>query len=207
MGVSVRTGPVRWHGTGALLGWLTGRLLVVVGVLIYVAVCRPRAAVVVAGLLAGAWLLLAHPVGVLAGVVACVHALEVWAHVHPASWRRRGVLRAVGWWRWLTVYRRLWRRAVHAAELGREDPDGRLLLPQLVRVQCLERVDVLHVRGLLGQRFGMWEDAAPMLAHAFGAVDYRLHRGDDRRLTLELVRGRRGRSWLRDGRLELEDAV
>jgi hypothetical protein len=38
----------------------------------------------------------------------------------------------------------------------------------------------------------------------FGARDVRVHRGDDRRLTLELRRGRRGRSWNRDGVLDLE---
>jgi hypothetical protein len=38
-----------------------------------------------------------------------------------------------------------------------------------------------------------------MLAHVFGATGFVVHRGDDRRLTLELVRGRVGRSWNREG--------
>jgi hypothetical protein len=69
----------------------------------------------------------------------------------------------------------------------------------LGRITCTDRADLVRVRGLLGQRFSDWEDAAPMLAHTFGAVGFVVHRGDDRRLTLELVRGSVGRSWDRDG--------
>jgi hypothetical protein len=59
------------------------------------------------------------------------------------------------------------------------------------------------VRGVLGQRFADWEAGAPMVAHVLGATDVRVHRGDDRRLTLELGRGPRSRSWNRDGMLDL----
>jgi hypothetical protein len=126
------------------------------------------------------------------------------AFAAPSAFRRHVVLRVMGWARSVLVYRRLWRTAVHAAELERRGQDGEVQRPRFRRVRCGEVVDVVHVRGLIGQRFADWEGAGPMLAHVFGASDVRVHRGDDRRLTLELVRARRGRAWNRDGHLELE---
>jgi DNA segregation ATPase FtsK/SpoIIIE, S-DNA-T family len=202
--VSVRTGPVRWEGALAAVGWLLGRLLVGVWRLIYVAVCRPRAALALLGVIAVGWAAAARTTETVALLGWTVASVEGWALAHRSSWRRHGSLRVLAWWRSLVVYRRSWRAAMHAAELTRADADGQLQVPRLGRVQCRDDVDVVHVRGLLGQRFGMWEEAGPMLAHTFGARDVRVHRGDDRRLTLELLRGRRGRSWNRDGRLDLE---
>jgi DNA segregation ATPase FtsK/SpoIIIE, S-DNA-T family len=199
VGVSVRRGPFHFHGVWALavlgVGWLLR--LVVVGAR------RPRLTV---GAGAGAWLLVAHTVATVAGLLLVAHGLEVWALAHPVSWRRWGRPLLLGWWRRLWLYRRLWRRAMHAAGLEQVNVDGALERPRLGRVRSLQRVDVVAVRGLLGQRFAMWEEAAPMIAHTVGASDVRVHRGDDRRLTLELVRARRGRSWNRADRLELEDA-
>ena len=205
IGVSVRTGPLRWHGLPALVGWLIGRLFVGVAALIYVAVCRPRTSGAVLGAGAVLWLWSTHPAVVVAAVAAGSVGCEVWALSSPGSWRRHGLLRALAWWRSLTVYRRLWSRAMTTAGLTLDEHvPPRWRVPRLGRVRCLEGVDVVQVRGLLGQRFSTWEDAGPMLAHVFGASDVRVHRGDDRRLTLELRRARRGRSWHRTGVLELE---
>jgi DNA segregation ATPase FtsK/SpoIIIE, S-DNA-T family len=194
--VTWRCGPFRFSGWGALGLWVLFGVLR----LLWLVARRPR--LVVAG--GVGWLLFEHwllSVGMLLSVAASVGG---WAVGHPASWRRRGRPVLVGGWRRVWLYRRLWRRAVHAAGLERVNADGVRERPRLGRVRSLERVDVVAVRGLLGQRFDEWEAAAGMLAHTFHATDVRVHRGDDRRLTLELVRGRRGRSWNTDRRLELE---
>ncbi len=198
MRVSVGAGPLRFGGPVALVGWVLVRALHAVGRLLLLAASHPRRSGAVIGWAAGGWLLVEHTVAVLALLAVAVHAVDAWSLVSPASWRRHGRPVALGWARRAAVYGRLWRSAVTVAGLDR---DGRL--PRLGRVRSLERVDVVEVRALLGQRFAAWQDAGPMLAHVFGAADVRVHRGDDRRLTLELVRARRGRSWRR-GHLELE---
>jgi DNA segregation ATPase FtsK/SpoIIIE, S-DNA-T family len=204
MRVSVRTGPVRWGGPLALVGWAVGRLLVALWLLLSVAVCRPRLTAAAVGLCTAGWLLSQHLVATMVPLLVAGEALQWWSVARPASFRARVGLRALSCWRSVTLYRRLWQSAILAAELDQDGPDGDWRLPQLRRVRCLEDVDVLHVRGLLGQRGRQWEEAGPMLAHVFGAHDVRVHRGDDRRLTLELARGRRGRSWNREDRLELQ---
>lgn len=151
------------------------------------------------------WLLEAYPRTTLALVALVAVALEVLALCAPQVFRQQVTLRLLALWRCVVVYRRLWSRAMYVAELEHRDVDGALHVPRLARlrpVRCLDTVDVVRVRARLGQRFDEWDAAGPMLAHVFGATDVRVHRGDDRRLTLELVRGRRGRRWLR-GRLEL----
>lgn len=193
--VSVRTGPLRWHGLSALIGWGLGKLLI--GVLRPL-VCRPRRTLAAFG---AGWLLWEWTVPVLVVLCVAAVALELWAIVDPASFRARVGLRALAVWRRAVVYRRHWQPAMVVAELER---DGEL--PTLGRVRCLDAIDVVQVRGLLGQRFGQWEDAGGMLAHVFGCSDVRVHRGDDRRLTLELRRAPRGRSWHRSGVLDLTDA-
>jgi DNA segregation ATPase FtsK/SpoIIIE, S-DNA-T family len=204
--VSVGAGPVRFGGLWALLVWLVGWGLVGVGRVFYAAVCRPRTTGAVLGLVTVWCLFAAHPVAVTVAVFVVSEVLHGWAVLRPASFRRRVGLRALAWCRSVLVYRRLWQRAMRAADLTVDDErvPPRWRVPRLGRVRCLESVDVVQVRGLLGQRGGMWEDAGPMLAHVFGASDVRVHRGDDRRLTLELRRARRGRSWHRSGVLELE---
>lgn len=199
MRVSVGAGPVRLYGFGALVWWLLGLLLVGTVRVLHLAVCRPRTAAAALGLVGAVWAVLEHPVVTGLGLLAVVEAVHVWVLVAPGSWRRHGSPRARSVWRSLWVYRRRWVTAMRVAELERADADGVPQLPRLVRVRCTDTTDVVHVRGLLGQRFGEWEQAAPMLAHVFGATAYVLNRGDDRRLTLELERGARGRSWNRDG--------
>ncbi len=197
--VDVRVGPVRFHGWRAFLWWLCAWLLYLAGRLLTWSASHPRTTVAL--LLSGAsvWALLEHPVGLLLALWAPLEVCHGWAVYAPGSWQRRGRPALLARWRSLWLYRRTWRTAMQVAELDRRDRDGRLQLPRLVRVRCTPTTDLVHVRGLLGQRFSDYEQAAPMLAHVFGAVDYRLHRGDDRRLTLELQRGRVGRSWNRDG--------
>jgi hypothetical protein len=195
--VIVRRGPFHFYGFGALGLWLAGLVVR----LLWWALRRPArtGAVAVTG-----WLLTQWTLATVAGVLLAAHLAMGWAVAHPPSWARWGRPVLLGGWRRVWLYRRLWRRAVHAAGLERINADGVRERPRLGRVRSLERVDVVAVRGLLGQRFDEWEAAAGMLAHTFHATDVRVHRGDDRRLTLELVRGRRGRSWNTDRRLELE---
>jgi hypothetical protein len=146
------------------------------------------------------WLVEVRTAATLLGFATLLQVLAAVALVAPTRCR----LWALARWRTLVVYRRLWRRAMHAAELTRRDEDGEAVLPRLGWVRCLDTVDVVRVRGVLGQRGAAWEEAAGMLGHVFGARGVRVHRGDDRRLELELLRGRRGRSWNRDGVLDLE---
>jgi S-DNA-T family DNA segregation ATPase FtsK/SpoIIIE len=205
--VSVGAGPFRVHGGVALLLWLAGRLLVGWLRLLYVAGSHLRTSVALAVASGVTWAALAHPVAAgLCAVLPAVAAQE-WVLFGPGSFRRHVGLRALSWWRSVWVYRRLWADAMRAAGLEQAGPDGEVLRPALGAfrpVRCLEGVDVVRVRGLLGQRFSDWEEAAPMVAHVLGAADVRVHRGDVRRLTLELGRARRGRSWNRDGWLDLE---
>ena len=163
MRVSVATGPVRWSGPGALLMWVVGRLLVAAGFLGYLAVCRPRTSAALLGVVTIWWLLVAHTTLTLLVAVLVAHGLDAWSLARPASFRRRVRLRALSWWRSVVVYRRHWRSAMVVAELAQPAPGGALRVPRLGRVRCLERVDVVQVRGLLGQRFSTWEDAGPML--------------------------------------------
>jgi hypothetical protein len=195
--VSIGVGPIRFTGPGALLLWVVGWLLVGVARLIYAAASHPRTTLVVLGSAIAARFVTTHPAGSALLGAAVMVAGEVWHLLAPASFRRQVTLRTLTAAR-STRYRARWQAAMYAAELDR---DGRL--PRLARVRCLDVVDVLRVRALLGQRFADWEAAAPMVAHVLGATDVRVHRGDDRRLTLELGRGRRGRSWDRGGILDL----
>jgi hypothetical protein len=200
--VSVRTGPIKWSGWWALFLWSVGWLIVGVGMLCYLAVCRPRTTGALLALAGAAWLVAAHPYLTAIGAALLVELVHLWSVSHTSSWRRHGRTRLLSWWRSVWVYRRRWRTAMQVAELDRVDRDGQLRLPRLGRwrpVRCTPTTDLVRIRGLLGQRFSDWETAGPMLAHVFGAADYRLHRGDNRRLILELVRGPVGTSWNRDG--------
>jgi S-DNA-T family DNA segregation ATPase FtsK/SpoIIIE len=133
-------------------------------------------------------------------VWAAVEVGHGWAVLGRDSFRRIVGLRALAMWRRGWVYGRQWQPAMTVTGLDRVDAAGRQTLPRLRRVRCLDHVDVVQIRALLGQRFAEWEAAGPMLAHVFGATGFEVLRGDDRRLTLLLKRGRRGRSWDRDGR-------
>jgi hypothetical protein len=190
-----------------LFGWAVPLLFValaLVGVA-RAAVAWPRTSGTLAVLFTLGWLFAAYRAATVTTGVAVYAAAYLWAWFAPGSFRRLIGARALAGWRSVFVYRRRWRAAMRAADLVRADPDtGEVLVPRLRRVRYLPDVDVVHVRALLGQRGAAWEEAGPMLAHVFGARDVRVHRGDDRRLTLELLRGRRGRSWNRDGVLDLE---
>lgn len=204
--MNVRTGPLRWHGLTGLAGYVAAKLVRWVLSLVWFAVCRPRGSAAVAGAGAAGWALVTHTWAALLVAALVGHACAWWWLTFPSSWRRHGLLRALAWWRAAVVYRRLWPAAMTVADLTQPGPNGTRRLPRLGRVRCLDDVDVVQVRALLGQRGGMWEEAGGMLAHVFGASDVRVHRGDDRRLTLELRRERRGRSWHRTGVLELPAA-
>lgn len=197
--VDVRVGPVRFHGWRAFLYWLCAALVVLTVRVVTWSVCRPRTTAAIIGAAVTLWALLEHPVVTLVAVQLPVVALGSWALIDPASWRRRGRPVLLARWRSLWLYRRKWRTAMQVAELDRRDRDGRLEVPRLVGVRCTATSDLVRVRGLLGQRFTDWEAAAPMIAHVFGATGFVTHRGDDRRLTLELERGHVGRSWNREG--------
>lgn len=209
MRVSVGAGPVRFGGLFALLAWIVWRLLAGVALIVWCAVCRPRTTGALGGLVTIGWLCVWHTAPTAVAVAVGSEALHAWWLAHPASFRRLVGLRALGWCRSVVVYRRLWARAMRVCELTVDDEHvpARWRVPRFVRLRCLDTVDVVQVRGLLGQRGQQWEDAGPMLAHVFGAADVVVHRGDDRRLTLEFARARRGRSWNRAGRLELEERV
>ena len=195
MQVSVAVGPARVYGVGALVWWVVGRLLRAV---VSRAVSRPRTTCAVFGVIFTCWAYMAHPAATLAVVWLPLEVVHWWALLGPWSWRRRGRPWLLARWRSAWVYRRRWRLAMLVCELDREDPDGVRRLPSLGRVSCTDRADLVRVRGLPGQRFSQWEEAAPMLAHLFGATAVEVRRGDARRLTLELERGRVGRSWDRD---------
>jgi S-DNA-T family DNA segregation ATPase FtsK/SpoIIIE len=197
--VDVRVGPVRFHGWRAFLYWLCAALVVLTVRLITWSVCRPRTTAALLGSAVLAWAVLEHPAATLLLLWLPLEVGHAWRVYAPDSWRRRAQPVLLARWRSLWLYRRTWRTAMQVAELDRRDRDGQLEVPRLVRVRCTATTDVVQVRGLLGQRFSEYEAAAPMLAHVFGAVGFVVHRGDDRRLTLELERGDVGRSWNRDG--------
>jgi DNA segregation ATPase FtsK/SpoIIIE, S-DNA-T family len=198
--VSVGAGPFRVYGGSAVLLWAVGVLLEAITLLIVVAVSRPRTTFALAGAAGAVWLVLQHTAVVTVGAILLAEFGQAWALLAPDVFRRRVGLRLLARWRRLWVYRRQWPAAMLVADLARVDErTGRQELPRLRRVRCTGSTDQVQVRALLGQRFGMWEEAGPMLAHIFGATDVRVHRGDARRLTLELERGRRGRSWNREG--------
>jgi hypothetical protein len=202
--VSARRGVVdvllrRWQLrlTERLFGWALPLLF---AVLLLVSALRagrayPRTvgAVCAAGVVW--WAAHAHPGAALVAFAVVLQAGAAVGLVAP-DWCRA---RALAWWRGAFVYRRRWSTVMRVAGLEHADPDGERHLPRLARVRCAGDVDVLHVRAPVGQRFPEWTEAAPMVAHLFGASDVRVHRGDNRRLTVELLRGRRGRSWNREG--------
>jgi hypothetical protein len=194
MRVITRRGPFHFYGLPALLLWLVTWGLRLVVTVVVVAVRRPRTTAAAVVLCATGWAVVVHPLVVLTAATVAVELAGTWSVTAPPSWRAAVRARVGLWWRAAWVYRRQWQVAVLVAELDR---DGRL--PRLGRVQAVGTVDHVRVRALLGQRFDEWEAAGPMLAHVFGATDVRVHRGDDRRLTLELERGRRGSSWNREG--------
>jgi hypothetical protein len=194
MRVITRRGPFHFYGLPAFLLWVVSWLLrLLVGLVVFV-VRRPRTTAAMVGLGAAGWAVVVHPLAVLTAVTIAVELAGTWSVTAPAAWRAAVRARCGLWWRAVWVYRRQWQVAILVAELDR---DGRL--PRLGRVRAVGTVDHVRVRALLGQRFDEWEAAGPMLAHVFGATDVRVHRGDARRLTLELERGRRGSSWNREG--------
>lgn len=195
----MRVGPVRFHGWHAFVYWLCAALVVLTVRLITSSVCRPRTTVALLVSAVLLWSALAHPVATTLVLWLPLEVAHAWSVYAPDSWRRRARPVLLARWRSLWLYRRTWRTAMRVAELDRRDSDGRLELPRLGRVRCTGTTDVVQVRGLLGQRFSEYEAAGPMLAHVFGATGFVVHRGDDRRLTLELVRGDVGRSWNSDG--------
>lgn len=199
MHVSVGVGPIRFYNVWALVLWVVGAVLRGAVLLVVAAVCRPRLTFALFGLSAVVWALLAHPVPLLLGAVLLLEMGATWALLFPASWGRRARPVLLARWRAVWLYRRKWRTAMRVGGLTRDGDSGRVEVPRLGRVTCTGRTDLVRVRGLLGQRFSEYETAAPMLAHVFGATGFLVHRGDDRRLTLELVRGQVGRSWNRDG--------
>jgi hypothetical protein len=198
----------RWRirAFGKAFGWLMP-VVAVVTVLIGVArfvVLHPRTSLALALLAGLGWLLVAHRVLTISVGVTLLEVGHLWWWLHRASFRRWIGLPALGVWRTVFVYRRRWAAAMLTCELARKHPEAGWQVPGLGRVRCLEGgVDLVRARALLGQRGSDWEDAIGMLGHALGATDARVHRGDDRRLTLELRRGKRGRSWHRSGVLEL----
>jgi hypothetical protein len=197
--VDVRVGPVRFHGWRAFLWWLCAALFVLTVRVLTWSACHPRTTLALLGSAGALWLLIEHPIATLLVLWLLLGIAFAWSGYAPDSWRRYARPRLLALWRSLWLYRRTWRTAVQVAELDRRDRDGRLERPRLGRVRCTPTHDVVHVRALLGQRFSDYEAAAPMLAHVFGATGFVLHRGDNRRLTLELERGDVGRSWNRDG--------
>jgi len=197
MQVSVRVGPVQFHGWRAFLYWSCAALVVLTARLLTWSVCRPRTSGALLGSAVLLWGALEHPVATLLLLWLPLEVGHAWSVYAPLSWRRRARPALLARWRSLWLYRRTWRTAMQVAELDRRDRDGRLEVPRLGRVRCTATADVVQVRALLGQRFSDYETAGPMLAHVFGATGFTVHRGDDRRLTLELVRGKRGRSWNR----------
>jgi S-DNA-T family DNA segregation ATPase FtsK/SpoIIIE len=190
---------VRFHGWKAFVWWLGAWLLFLTGRLLLWSASHPRTTAALLGLSAAVWALVEHPVALLVALWLPLEMVHGWVLLSPDSWRRRGRPVLLARWRSLWLYRRKWRTAMRVAELARRDEQKRLEVPRLVSVRCTATTDVVLIRGLLGQRFSEWEAAAPMLAHVFGATGFVVHRGDDRRLTLELERGDVGRSWNRDG--------
>lgn len=195
-------GPAKFYGKGALVGWAALRALRGVVRLIMWSVCRPRRTAAVIGLAVLWWALVAHPLLTHVTLLVVVEVGYWWHLLSPGSFRRT---RLPAVWRSVWVYRRRWRTAMRVTGLARlvkidpDDEEGRVEVPRLGRVTCTPTADLVRVRGLIGQRFSDWEEAAPMLAHVFGATGFEVHRGDNRRLTLELTRGTVGRSWDRDG--------
>lgn len=190
MRVITRRGPFHFYGLSAFVLWVVTWLLRLLVAVVVAAVRHPRTTTAVLAVGGLVWAAVVHPLWTVAGVLAAAQLVDLAVAAAPGVVGRR----ALAWWRSVWVYRRQWQVAMLVTELDR---DGRL--PRLGRVQCTPAADLVRVRGLLGQRFADWEEAGPMLGHVFGAVDVRVHRGTDRRLTLELARGRRERSWNREG--------
>jgi hypothetical protein len=188
----------RWRlrVAAGLFGWAlpVAWLLLQVARLAAAAVRHPRAAGALCAAGVVLWLWVEHRAALVTSVVVVGAGGQVFAWWAPDPARQRARLWLLGCWRSVWLYRRRWRTAVTVAGLA---PDGRM--PRLGRVTCTPTADLLRVRGVLGQRFTDWQDGAPMLAHVLGATGVQVWRGDDRRLTVELERGRRGRSWNREG--------
>jgi hypothetical protein len=197
--VSVRYGPVRFYGAGALALWVVGRLLRGVTLTVAAAATHPRTTATICSAAVTVWAVAAHPAAVAVTAAAALVVCEMWSLAAPGSFHRRVTLRGLAAARSVFVYRRRWQQAMRAAELVVDDPHvpPAWRVPRLSRVRCTPTHDLVRVRGLLGQTVDAWERAGPVLASAFGARDVWIVRGDDRRLTVELERARRGRAWAR----------
>ncbi|MEO3862491.1 FtsK/SpoIIIE domain-containing protein [Acrocarpospora sp. B8E8] len=108
-----------------------------------------------------------------AGWIGASCALGAWALWNNASFMRWVGYPVLAWARWLVVYRRKWRSVIAVAGLA-GNMRGRAYVPDLVRVRCDARNDVVMVRMLSGQSDEEFADRAPNLAHGFGASRVRV---------------------------------
>jgi S-DNA-T family DNA segregation ATPase FtsK/SpoIIIE len=146
---------------------------------------RPAVLGALAGLAGLVWL--AQHLGwhwaLAVGHAAAAVASAVVERVRPGQLRRS----ALGGWRRVTLYRRLWDPAMRAAGLHL-DPGGHL--PRLGRVTVADGVDRVAVRMLPGQTVTDWAQRGEELAQTFGALDCRAvsRPGRPRHLELRLLR-------------------
>lgn len=170
-----------------LLAALAGHVLVRVVLLAVWLLMHPR---FVAGLVAmfGAVYVFRRwgPPALYVPVGALIASLAAWLHLSPDTFDRWVRQPLIGRWRRLTVYRRDWQPAMVTAGLALPSAMGNLL-PDLLRVQRRDGVDVLTVRTNPGQTLEDWTRAAEQLARTFRVLDVRARTVPGRPELLELA--------------------
>jgi S-DNA-T family DNA segregation ATPase FtsK/SpoIIIE len=107
--------------------------------------------------------------GVLAVVMCATSAGLVWAYRWPGSFSRQITQRARGWWRWISLYRRLWFGAMDGTGLTRTTTRRVVYVPRVRQVTSTRVVDSLDVRLLHGHTPEDITAASEGLRHVFGA--------------------------------------
>ncbi|MDG4791041.1 FtsK/SpoIIIE domain-containing protein [Micromonospora sp. WMMD1102] len=98
----------------------------------------------------------------------------VWRWRHEASWWTWFAGPLLGWFRRVTVYRRVWREAVTLCGLA-ERFDHQTVLPRLLSVRSDPALDVLAVRMVRGQTPEDFQRVTSNLAYAFGRRHARVY--------------------------------
>lgn len=132
---------------------------------------HPIACAVVGAVTASLYLLGWRATMASLGVLAYV--LLGWRALEPRSFARFIAWPAVGWWRWMWIYRRKWRAVMAVTGLAQQ-VGGRRYLPDLVKVKSDRYMDMVTVKMLSGQDVEAWAARSGNLAHGFGAVSCRV---------------------------------
>jgi S-DNA-T family DNA segregation ATPase FtsK/SpoIIIE len=158
-----------------LVGWL---------LLAWAVLKRPILAIPVAMFTALVLLVGMHDAQALA--IYAVVGLWIWRRAHRDSFDRVVGRWMRGRWRRWWVYERRWRATMLHCGLGRRGA-LRDAAPKIDRVRSNRWCDRVRVRLLLGQCTDDYEQAAPGLAHSFGAIACRVKEDRPGRLWLQFT--------------------